>query len=134
MRKNIILAFFACFSLAIAVLIYLCFRPHNILFFRWLDFFGFNYSVFGNINIQPSNFIIYNLTNALFLIFGYIFVYIIWGKNKLYFLLYTSIITLLNIIYEIATHDMEDLITVVITFIICIIVYYIHLGVKHEKI
>lgn len=132
-RKNIILAFFACFILINAVLIYLCFRPHDILLFKWLDLFGFNYLIFQNIDIKLPNFFIYNFTNMLFLIFGYIFVYIIWYNNKKYFLFYVILITLLNTIYEIATHDISDIITILITFIFCVLIYKKYIGVIHEK-
>jgi hypothetical protein len=131
MNKNIILAAFACFFLFVAGLIYLCFRSPTLLLFRWLDLIGFNYSFFQNVGLKLPAFFIYNLPNALFLIFGYIFVYVIWNSNK-YYLFYVSIITLLNIIYESATHDISDIITICITFIICLIIYYRYSGVKHE--
>jgi hypothetical protein len=131
MKKNIILAVFACFFLFIAGLIYLCFRPQTLLLFRWLDLVGFNYSFFRNLGIKPHTFIINNLPNALFLIFGYIFVYIIWNNNR-YYLFYVSIITFLNVVYEAATHDIYDIITIFVTFIICLIIYYRYSGVKHE--
>jgi len=131
MNKNIILAAFACFFLFIAGLIYLCFRPQTLLLFRWLDLIGFNYSFFQNTGLKLPAFFIYNVPNALFLVFGYIFVYVIWNSNK-YFLFYVSIITLLNIIYEAATHDISDIITICITFFICLIIYYRYSGVRHE--
>ena len=132
MKRNIVLAFIACFSLFLAGLIYLCYRPHTILLFRWLDYFSFNYSIFQNIGIKLPAFFIYNFTNALFLIFGYIIIFIIWNKNKIYFLFYISFITFLNIIYEIITHDIEDIILICITFIICLILYFKYIGIKHE--
>ena len=131
MKKKIILAVFACFFLFIAGLIYLCFRPQTLLLFRWLDLAGFNYSFFRNVGIKPHTFIINNLPNALFLIFGYIFVYIIWNNNK-YYLFYVSIITFLNAVYEVATHDIYDIFTIFVTFIICLIIYYKYSGIKHE--
>ena len=133
MKKNIILAIIACFILLIAVLIYLCFRSPNILLFKWLDLFGINYSIFQNIKIKLPNIILYNITNMLFLIFGYIFVYIIWNKNKICFNLYIALITLLNIIYEIITHDISDIITIMITFGFCILIYNKYFGVKYAK-
>jgi hypothetical protein len=133
MKKNIILAIIACFILLIAVLIYLCFRSPNILFFKWLDLFGINYSIFQNVKIKLPNIILYNFTNMLFLIFGYIFVYIIWNKNKICFNFYIALITLLNIIYEIITHDISDIITIMITFGFCILIYNKHFGVKYAK-
>jgi len=133
MKRKIILALLACILLSIAVLIYLCFRGNNILFFNWLNYIGFNYSIFQNVNIKPPNFIIYNFTNALFLIFGYIFIYIIWSRNKNYFLFYISLITLLNIIYEIITRDIDDLITIMVVFLVCILFYIRFPGVKYEK-
>ena len=131
MKKNIILAVFACFFLFIAGLIYLCFRPQTLLLFRWLDLIGFNYSFFQNTGLKLPKFFINNLPNALFLIFGYIFVYVIWNSNR-YFIFYVSVITLLNIIYELATRDIYDIIIICITFIICLFIYYKYLGVKHE--
>jgi hypothetical protein len=131
MKKNIILAVLACFFLFIAGLIYLCFRPQTLLLFQWLDLIGYDYSVFRSTGAKLPAFFIYNFPNALFLIFGYIFIYIIWNNN-IYYLVYVSIITLLNIIYETATHDIGDIITIYITFIICLIIYYKYSGVKYE--
>jgi hypothetical protein len=133
MKKKVVLAFLACFSLLIAGLIYLCLRPNNILFFKWLDMIGFNYSVFQYTNLKLPNFVIYNLNNALFLIFGYIFLYIIWDNNKLYFIFYMTLITLLNIIYEIITNDISDIITILVTFTICFLIYIKYFRVKYEK-
>jgi hypothetical protein len=133
MRKNIILVFLAVFLLFTAVLVYFCFRPHNILFFKWLDFVRFDHTIFQIVGIKLPNFIIYNFTNALFLIFGYIFLYIIWGNNKNHYLFYMIFITSLNILYEIITQDINDIITIFITFTISILVYNKCLGAKYEK-
>lgn len=133
MKKNIIFIIIALLLLFTAVLIYLCFRSPDILFIKWLDLFGLNYSMFQNINIKLPNIIKYNFTNMLFLLFGYIFVYIIWDNNKKCFLFYISLITLLNIIYEIFTHDISDIITILFTFTICTLVYIIYFGAKYEK-
>ena len=123
-RNKIFLTIFAFFILSIGGLIYLCFRPPTILLFRWLDCFGFNYSVFQNINIKPPLFITNHLPNAVFIIFAYIFIYIIWDIDKYHYFLYTSIITVLNIIYEIiVNYDIGDIITIIFTFVICSILY-----------
>lgn len=65
--------------------------------------------------------------------FGYIFVYIIWDKDKYHYFLYTSLITFLSIIYEIITKDFSDIITIVSTFIICLLLYIKNYGGKYEK-
>jgi hypothetical protein len=123
-RNKIFLAIFAFFILLIGGLIYLCFRQPTILLFRWLDYFGFNYSVFQNINIKLPLFIINHLPNAVFIIFACIFIYIIWGIDKFHYFLYTSIIIVLNIIYEIiVNYDIGDIMIIIFTFIICSILY-----------
>jgi hypothetical protein len=132
MTKKIILAILACFILLAAGLIYLCFRPHTILLFQWLDAIGFNYSVFQNTEIKPPAFFINNFPNALFLIFGYILFYIVWSNNKKNYLFYISLITFLNIIYEIATRDIDDILTICATFTICLFIYHKYSGVKGE--
>ena len=104
-------------------LIYLCFRPPIILLFRWLDLIGFNYLIFQNFNVSPPPFFIYNLPNALFVIFGYISLYAIWGNKKRHFILYSSAITVLSIIYEIVTLDISDMVTILITFFLCLFLY-----------
>ena len=124
MRNKFFWTIFAFFILSIGGLTYLCFRQPNILLFRWLDYFGFNYSVFQNINIKPPLFIINHLPNAVFIMFACIFMYIIWDIDKFYYFLYTSIITVLNIIYEvIVNYDIGDIITIIFTFLICSIFY-----------
>ena len=123
-RNKIFLAIFALIILSIGGFIYLCFRPPTILLFRWLDYFGFNYSVFQNINIKLPLLITNHLPNALFIIFAYIFIYIIWDIDKYHYFLYTSIITVLNIIYEIIVNfDIGDIMTIIFTFVICSILY-----------
>ena len=125
MRKKIILSIIACFLLFITGLIYLFFRPPTVFLFKWFDFIGFKYLLFQNIvqNIKPPSFLIYNLTNALFVIFGYLFMCIIWGKDKSHCFFYISAITFLNIIYEIITKDLSDIITIFVTFIIFLLIY-----------
>jgi len=132
LKKKIILAVIACLFLFISGLIYLCFRAPTILLFKWLDFIGFNYSVFQNVSVKPPSFFIYNFTNALFVIFGYIFVYIIWDKDKYHYFFYTSLITFLSIIYEIATKDFSDIITIFAAFAICSLLYIKSYKVNHE--
>jgi hypothetical protein len=133
MARKIILSIIACFSLFIGVLIYLCFRPPTVLFFRWLDFIGFNYSVFQNVNIKLPSFFINNFSNALFVLFGYIFIYVIWDKDKYHYFVYTSIITFISIVYEIITKDISDIITILVTFIFCSLLYIKYYGVNYEK-
>jgi hypothetical protein len=133
MKKKIILAIAVCFPLILSGLIYLCFRPYSLLLFRWLDFIGFNYSGFQNIDIKMPEIFIYNLPNALFLIFGYMVLYVIWFKNRFYYYIYSIIITVLNLFYEIMTYDASDIITILITFIICIGIYNKYIEVKCEK-
>ena len=113
-------------------MIYLCYRNPNILLFKWLDLLNFNYSVFQSIGFRPPDFFIYNFTNALFMIFAYLFLYVIWGNNKKHYFFYASMITLLGIIYEIATRDLQDIITILITFIAWSFIYIKYLGVRHE--
>ena len=131
MRKNTILAIIAYLLLLIAIFIYLCFRSSNILFFRWLELFGIEYSIFKNHEIKLPHIILYNFTNMLFLLFGYIFVYIFWNNNRKYFIFYISLITVLNIIYEIITYDISDVITILITYIFCLLLNNKYLGVKN---
>ena len=114
-------------------LIYLCFRSTDILLFRLLDRIGFNYFVFQIANKTVPSFFVYNLNNALFVLAGFLAVYIIWDNNKYYFLLYTSIITFLSIAYEITTKDISDIITILVSYTICLLLYFKFYGVKHEK-
>lgn len=133
MVKKITLILTACFLLSIGGLIYLCFRPPTLLLFRWLDLIRFDYAVFQNIDMELPSFIVNNLNNAIFVIFGYIIVYVIWENNRFYFLFYTLIITILSIIYEIITKDISDIITISVSYLICLLLYFRFYGVKHEK-
>jgi phosphoenolpyruvate synthase/pyruvate phosphate dikinase len=133
MKKKVFLAILACFLLFIGGLIYLCFRPPILLLFKWLDFIGFNYSIFQMINIRLPSFFIYNFSNALFVMFGYIFMYIIWDKDKYHYFMYISIITILSIVYEIITKDISDILTILVTFIIGSLIYTKNHGVNYEK-
>jgi hypothetical protein len=133
MSKRICFTILAFLLLLIGGLIYLCFRSPEILLFRFLDMINFNYSVFQNIDIKIPSFFIYNFSNALFVFFGYIIVYVIWDKDKKHFLLYSSIITFLSIIYEIMTKDISDIITISVSYIICLFLYFKFRGVKYEK-
>ena len=132
MKNKMVLTILAFFFLFIAGLIYLCFRPNTLLLFRWLDFIGFNYYIFQNIDIKLPSFFIYNFSNALFLLFGYIIIYVIWDKNIKHYLFYISLITFLNIVYEIITNDIEDIIAICITFMIFLLVYFKYYGVNNE--
>jgi hypothetical protein len=123
MKKNMILSAAAVCLLISAGLIYICFRPATITLFRFLDFVGFDYMVFQNNSINPPSFLIYNFTNALFIIFACIFTAVIWGNDKFHYFFYASLITAANIVYEILTRDIGDIITITITFIICSSVY-----------
>ena len=133
MIKRIYLYSISILFLFLGGLIYLCYRSPTILLFRFFDIMNFDYSIFQNINKEIPPFFIYNLSNALFVFFGYIVMYIIWDNDKKHFILYTSIITLLNIIYELVTNDISDLITILISFIICISIYYKINRVEYEK-
>jgi hypothetical protein len=133
MKKKIIFSIIACFSLFLGGLIYLCFRPSNILLFRWFDFIGFNYSILQNVDIKLPLFFIYNFSNALFVLFGYIFIYVIWDRDKYHYFMYTSTITFLSIIYEVITKDISDIITILVTFILCSLIYIRFYGVNYEK-
>ena len=133
MNKKIILFGFALFFLFIGGMIYLCFRQPTILLFKWLDFIGLNYIIFQNKNITPPNIIVYNLPNVLFILFGYIITYIIWDNKKYYYLFYVSLITILAIIYEIVTYDINDIIAIFVTYFICIFLYLKYSGVRYEK-
>jgi hypothetical protein len=133
MKKKIVLTITACVLLLMGGLIYLCFRPPTLFLFKWLDFIGFNYFIFQNVHIKLPSFFIYNFTNALFVMFGYIFMCIIWDKDKYHYFLYTSLITFLSIIYEIITKDFSDIITIFITFIICSLLYIKNYWTNYEK-
>jgi hypothetical protein len=133
MKSKILLSIMACLFLFMGGLIYLCFRSPTLLLFKWLDFIGFKYLIFQNVNIKLPAFFIYNFTNALFVMFGYIFVYVIWDKDKFHYFLYTFLITFLSIVYEIITKDFSDIITIFVTFIICLFLYNINYGVNYEK-
>jgi hypothetical protein len=109
--------------LSFGVLIYFLFRPRNILFFNWLYSIFHDHYIIKNFNFYIPSFFINNLPNALFLLFGYTFFYIIWDNNKMYYYFYIILITILNIIYEIITNDLSDIFTIVITFVICFIIY-----------
>ena len=84
---------------------------------------GFNYSVFQNFNAGPPSFFVNNFPNALFMIFGYISLYAIWGNKKKHFILYSSAITALSVIYEMAAVDIHDIITILVTFLLCLFFY-----------
>ena len=133
MKKKFFLLGLALFFLLIGGLIYLCFRSPTIILFRWLDLIGFNYSIFQNINIEPPSFFVFNLPNVLFILFGYTIIFIIWGNKKYYYIFYHSLITILAVIYEIATKDIDDMIVILITYIICLFFYSSYLRVQHEN-
>ena len=133
MKQKIILAIIACLLLLLGFLIYICFRPPELILFKWLDFFGFKYSIFKNLFIRPPSFFINNLPNALFCIFGYIFIYIIWSKNNYFCILYILLITLMSIIYEIISNDISDIITIIATFFLCLSLYMINFRINYEK-
>jgi hypothetical protein len=130
--KKLFFATVACFFLVTGGLVYLCFRPTTILLFRWLDRLGFDYSIFQNVQVRPPAFVIYNLPNVLFMLFGYFVVFVIWDNNKINHLFYTLLITVLSIVYEAATLDIEDIIAIVITSIVYSFIYNRYLGIKHE--
>jgi len=129
--KKIFPAALACFFLIAGGLIYLCFRPPAILLFRWLDRLGFDYSAFQNIPIKPPAFVIYNLPNVLFMLFGYLLVFVIWDNKKTQHLFYILVITVLSIAYEIATRDIGDIVAISITFFVYLFVYSKFLVKKH---
>jgi hypothetical protein len=131
--KRIYFSIIAILFLFIGGLIYLCYRSPAILLFRLLDMINFNYSVFQNINVKMPSFFIYNFSNALFVLFGCIIVYVIWDNNRKYFLLYTSIITFFSIVYETITKDISDIITILASYSICLLIYLKIYGVKYEK-
>jgi hypothetical protein len=133
MKKKLFLFGLAFLFIFFGGLIYLCFRPPTILLFRWLDLIGFNYLLFQNIDINPPPFFIFNLPNVLFILFGYVIIYIIWEYKKSHYIFYNSLITLLAIIYEITTHDIDDIIAIFLTYIICLIFYLKYLRIKYEK-
>jgi hypothetical protein len=133
MKKKVFLAIIACLFLFSGGFIYLFFRSPAIYFFRWLDFFGINYSIFQNVDIKLPSFFIYNFSNALFVLFGYLMVYVIWSKDRYHYFIYTSIITFLNIFYEIVTQDISDIVTIFIAFLICSLIYIRLHGFKYEK-
>ena len=111
------------FSLYIGSLIYLFFDLEIYCFFSWLDKISFDHYIFQNNCLNLPSFFVNNLPNALFVIFGYVFIYIIWNNNRSNYYLYTSIITFLSIIYETIANDMSDILTILITFGICSIIY-----------
>ena len=121
--KKVIWAVAGCFFLFLGGLIYLFFRPRDILLFKWLDAVSFNHDVFLNTDIKLPVFFVNHLNNAFFVVFGYIIVYVIWKNDRYHYFLYTSIITFLCIVYEIITHDVLDIITILVTFIICSLFY-----------
>ena len=114
-------------------LFYLCFRPPTILLFSWLDFVGFDYSQFQNINIKVPLLFLNHFPSVLFVLFGSIVISILWNDNGHYYIVYTSIFVLMNIIYEIITRDIGDSIAVIAVYIIIVVVYTRSLGVKYEK-
>jgi hypothetical protein len=133
MNKKIFLFGLALLFLCIGGLIYLCFRQPTIVLFRWLDLIGFNYSIFQSVDIELPSFFVYNFPNILFILFCYIIVFIIWENKKYYCIFYSSLVTMLVIIYEIVTKDIDDMIATLITFILCLIIYTKYLGVKNER-
>jgi hypothetical protein len=131
MGKKMFLAGVACFLLGVSVLVYLCFRQDTVLFFRWLEFIGIDYSVFRSVDLALPSFVVYSLTNGLFMAFGYLFLFVIWSNDKKSFLFYSSLITLAAIIYEVVTRDLADILTITASFIICLVIYLRLPGVKN---
>jgi hypothetical protein len=124
--KKIVLALTALLSLFLGGLIYIMFRSPALLMFQWPGLTK------PELPVPPGKlpaFIIYNLPQGLCLIFCYILIYIIWGKNTYYYL-YTVIITLISIAFEISqiysiagTFDSADLLVILITFIAALLIY-----------
>jgi len=131
--KRICLTIIAILFLLAGGLIYLCYRSPSILLFRFLDILKFDYSTFQNVNIAIPSFFIYNFSNALFVMFGFFIVYAIWDDDKFHVFLYTLIITVLSIIYEVITKDISDIITISISYIICLLLYIKTHKVKYAK-
>ena len=130
MKKLTIISFIL---LMLGGMFYLCFRPPNILLFVWLGSIGFDYSFLQNMNIKLPLLVSNHFPNVLFIIFGSIVIYIIWNKNRFYYILYISIFVAINIIYEIITQDIGDIIAVIIVYIIVLFVYNRSIGGKLEK-
>ena len=133
LKKKIILAIIAVFLLFTGGLIYVHFRTPNILLFRFLDLIHFDYHTLQNTNISLHPFFIYHFPDALYVLFGYLFVYIIWDNDGFHFSIYSSLITFGSIVYEITTKDISDIITILATYFIFMAFYLMYLGAKHEK-
>ena len=123
----------AFFILIFGGLFYLCFRPPTILLFYWLDYIGFDYTIFQNINMKLPLLISSYLPNILFVVFGCIVIYIIWDKKRFYYILYISIFLAMTITYEIITQDISDIIAVITIYFFALLIYIRLIGVKHER-
>jgi hypothetical protein len=135
--KKITLAFAGLFSLLLGTLIYVVCRAQSLILFEWLSLLKIDHSNFRT-SMELPYFVKYNLPNGLFLIFGYIFMYIIWGRSK-YYLLYSTVVTVLSILYELSqikiingTFDIMDLTVIIISFVFSIVLYK-HCGVNYNK-
>jgi hypothetical protein len=135
--KKLILGITGLFFLIVSGWVYIAFRPKSILLFDWINLLKIDTSIFQGTHINLPAFFIYNLPNGLFLLFGYLFLYIIWGKDKKYFF-YCAVITLLNIIFELlqinvlpGTFDILDLMIIITAFLASPLIY--NFGVRYEK-
>ena len=122
--------------------IYISFRDERILLFYWLNQLNINYSKLRQIDIGDGviqSYIIYSLPHGLFIFSGTLIIGVIWRSCKKNFYIYTSILTIIAIIYEISqkfgiirgTFDVTDIISIIIFSVIGFIIFEIRR--KNEK-
>jgi len=92
-------------SLLLGFFIYLIFRPMSLLMFEWVEYFGLTEGLlsirFLFNDLDPGNFVIYNLPNGLWVLSITILLFKIWGDTKaVYFKMYTSFLFILVVLPE----------------------------------
>jgi len=133
MTNRLRLIILGCFLLLAGGIFYLVFRPSNILLYKWLDFINFDYSIFPKLTLPQIKIFTDYFPNVLYLLIAYIFVFAIWDNKRTYCIIYSSLITLLNIIYEIMTNDIGDFVVIIVIYTICLLLYLKRTEEKHEE-
>lgn len=130
----IVLTCFSFICLFFGGMIYLVYRPHYLLMFSWLEFFGiencFLMHTF-NTNNNFFSYFVFCLPNGLWLLSFLILLGIIWKQKVKLFTIYSLIFLTINCLVEFlqlttyipGTFDILDIITLVISFLIGMIAY-----------
>ena len=138
------LAIFSLMALFIGGLIYLQYRPHNLLMFSWLRHLNleqfFPQHFLNNPN-KIKDFCIFSLPNGLWLLSILILFGLIWNNSRKIFYLYSIIFLFVNLLFEIlqffliisGTFDLADFITLIIAFFIGMLIYELIIRSLYEK-